>query len=209
MLLFWPVSTITLELEKITGTQLCQLLARYFSSEKNVQIISKHNSQDKYAWRYSLKCSSSGKKRGTESSSSPSSEIDLANGGEYHSRKACKAWINYCNICSKAGLICCTLHLVLLPLVSWGVVTEFTLVWGNFLPINWMSVVSGLIFTWGNVKPLPGCLCCWVEKRMKKKGEGERLKAFFSFHVCLLYCNCYTLKALLNFTGCLCAECFF
>lgn len=49
--------------------------------------------------------------------------------------KACKGWINYYNICSNAGLICCTLHLVLLPLVSRGVVTEFSHVWGNVLPI--------------------------------------------------------------------------
>lgn len=156
----------------------------------------------------SLKLSSPGKKKWIESSSIPSSKIDLANRADYHSRKACKGWINYCNICSKAGLICCTLHLVLLPLVSWGVVTEFTLVWGNFLPIYQMSVVSGLIFTRGNAEPLPRLRCCWAEKRIKK--ERERLRAlFFSFHVCLLYCKCYTLKARLNFIEHLCAECFF
>lgn len=29
-----------------------------------------------------------------------------------------------------------------------------------------------------------------------------------SFHVCLLYCKCYTLKAMLNFIGLLSAKCF-
>lgn len=59
-----------------------------------------------------------------------------------------------------------------------------------------MSVVSGLIFTRGNAKPLPRLRCCWAEGGMKK--ERERLP-FFSFGVCLLYNKCYSLKATLHF----------
>lgn len=114
-------------------------------------------------------------------------------------KKACRGWINYCNICSKAELICCTLHLVLLPLVSWGVVTKFTLVWGNFLPIYWITVVSGFIIR-VMCKPLPKLHCCWVEKR-------ESL--FFILCVCLPCCKCYTLKAMFNFIELSSAKCFF
>lgn len=114
--------------------------------------------------------------------SSPSFDIHLANEAEYHSRKVCKSWINYANICGKAGLICNTLHLVLLHPVSWGVVIEFTLVWRRFYPFTEVSI-QRFDYICGEVEPLPRFQRCWVEKKniKRKKAEVVFVFVFLSF----------------------------
>lgn len=59
------------------------------------------------------------------------------------------------------------------------------------------------------MKPLPRLHCCWVEKRIKKERGRTAESTFFVFHVCLLYCKCYTLKVVLNFIVFVCRMIFF
>lgn len=95
---FWPIATITLDLERITWKKLCKLFRWHFLLK-----LWKLTYASKYVWRYRLTSPFFLVKRWIETSLSPSSETHLANRAEYHSRKACRDWINYYNICSKAG----------------------------------------------------------------------------------------------------------